>query len=109
MSSLCHFKDFVIWLIIDFHYISKLLNLVFSWKQRKSCIQLSNNCTKAPDVNGSSIWNSKNDLWCSIETRLDICIYSLAKETTTSIVDYFYTGLVLLLQKDVFWFEITVN
>ena len=75
-----------------------LIHFIFSWKQRKSCIKFCNNGTKAPNIDCCCIWNPKDNFWCSVKSGLDICVNSLSKETTTSIIYYLYTRFVLLLQ-----------
>jgi hypothetical protein len=109
MRSLSNFKNLCIRLIIYFHNISKLLNLILTWEQRKTSVKLRYNCTKAPNIDSCCVWNSKNDFWSSIKPRLDVSVNSLSKEATTSIIDHFNTRFVLLLKKNILWLQITMD
>ena len=56
----------------------KLLLLVCSWEERKSCEKFDYDATKAPHVNLLGIGKEpKNDVWSPIEPTLDVGVYNL--------------------------------
>jgi hypothetical protein len=72
-------------------------------------VQLANDATQRPHVNGSSIFTTEDDLRRPVETALDIGVDPLSLETTTAKINDFNTALVFMLKEYILWFEITMN
>ena len=56
----------------DLHDESKLLHLTFSREDRDSSEELNQNAAKAPHVDACGVRNPDDDLWSSVEARLDV-------------------------------------
>lgn len=83
--------------------------LRFSWEKREAGVKFGKDGSKGPDVDGSGVRDSKNDLWRPVESGLDVGVDPLAHETARTVVNDLDARLVLLLQQDILRLEVAVN
>jgi hypothetical protein len=86
-----------------------LVHFVLSWEKREACKKLCQNAAKTPHINWCGVWYSKDNLWGSIKTRLNISVYTLILEATTSVIYNFDARFIGLLEQDVLRLKIAVN
>jgi len=58
-----------------------LILLIATTEQRQASVHLNQYAPKAPHVNGCAVRQTKNDLWGSVEARLDVRVEGLAGAT----------------------------
>ena len=97
------FKNFNWWHAEDLHDQGQLLSFTLSRKDWYTCVELDQYAPKAPHIDGSGIWNTNNDLGCSVEARLDVRVNSLVGEARGSKVNNLDAGLVRTLEEYVLW------
>lgn len=73
----------------NLHDACELLHLVFTRKQRISCVQLSQYAPKAPHVNRSVVRQAEYYFWGTIESRLNVSVNTLVFKTRGSKVNDF--------------------
>jgi len=87
-----------------------LLTLISPRKQREPCEELDQNAPERPHVNLLSVGEqTKHNIRCSVEARLDVCVHNFVFEATRAKVSNHNSRLVLLLHEDVLRFEITMD
>ena len=104
-----HTDDFLWWNPIYLHNVPQLLNFIFTWKERIARKQFCHNSSERPNVDGRGVRDSEYNLWSSIESRLYVGVNPLSKKAAAPEIDDSDSRLVLLLQQDVLWFQVTVN
>ena len=62
------------------HHHSKLFHLVLAREKRKANAEFGHDAPKAPHVDSASIWNTQDDLGCSVKARLNVSVNSLILE-----------------------------
>ena len=82
---------------------------VFSWEKRVAYIQLVEDASEAPHVNGCIVRNAKHNLRCSVEATLDIGIDLLVFKAATAEVDDLDSALVDLAEQNVLGFQVAVH
>jgi hypothetical protein len=73
-----------------------LLILTLTRKYRETGEKLDHDAPKAPHINSCGVFDSEDDLRCSIESALDVSIDLFVLEATTSNIDDTYSRFVLL-------------
>ena len=91
-----------------FHHHSKLLHLVFTREKRKANAEFRHDTSKAPHIDGTSIWNTQDDLRCSVKSRLNVGVNSLILETGAAEIYDFYAWLCRILEQNVFRLQIAM-
>ena len=56
----------------DLHYECQLFHLALSWEDWDACIKLYQDTAETPHVDASCVWDANDDLWRSVEARLDV-------------------------------------
>ena len=82
----------------DLHNQWQLLLFTLSREEWNTREKFCQNATKAPHIYRSSIWNTQNDLRCSVEPRLDVSVNSLIGEATWSEIDHLNPWFIWALQ-----------
>jgi len=93
----------------DFHNAGKLLLFVLAGEDRISGKQFSKNAPETPHVDAKAIVTTKNDLWRTVETRLNVRIHFFVCFARTSEIDNSYIGTSRVAKKYVLGLEIAVN
>lgn len=75
------------WNTLDLHHECHVVLFILSWEQWIANVQLVEDAAKTPHVNGSAIGDAEDNLWRSIESRLDIRINLLILKTATAKID----------------------
>ena len=86
-----------------------LLILSLAGEQGDARIQLNQDASERPHVNGSGVTYPQYYLRSSIETALNVGINLPSVEATASHIDHLYPRLVLFLQQDVLGLQVTVD
>ena len=79
------------WNTFNFHDQSHVIFLILSREEGVTYIKLIENTTKAPHIDCCGVRNTKHDLRSSIKPRLDVSIYLLVFEATTTEINDFNT------------------
>jgi hypothetical protein len=82
--------------------------LIFPREYRVSSLELNQYASETPHVDGGCVWNPKNDFGGSVETRLDVRVYSFILEAARAKVDDFDARFVGALKQDVLWLQVTM-
>lgn len=109
LPSTWELKQVDIWNTFNFHNVGKLLHFILTWEEWEPRMKFCKNASETPHIYWSCIWYTKNDLWRPIKAGLYIGVNPLILEATTSIVNDLDARLVWLFEKNVFWFQITVD
>jgi hypothetical protein len=102
-------KQILIWHSLNLHNECELVHFIFTWEQRNPGVKFRQNAPEAPHINRGGVGDAKDDLWSSVEPRLNVSVDTLILEATASIVNDLYARLVLLLEQDILWLQITVD
>ena len=87
-----------------------LLALVGAREQREPCKKLYHDAAERPHVDLLRVGeDSQHNVGGAIEPRLDVGVHDFILETATAEVSNGDSTFVLLLHKDVFWFEVAVD
>lgn len=88
----------------------KLFPLISAGEERESSEELDHDAAHAPHVDGLGVGeDAEHDLGGSIEPALDVGVHDLLVQRPTPEVCYHDPALVLLLQQDVLWLQVTVD
>ena len=94
---------------VEFHDVGELLHLTFPREQRKASVELGDDGTKAPHIDGCRVRYAENDLWSAVKPRLNVRIDALAHEAAAAVVDHLDARFVLLFEKNILRLHITVD
>ena len=97
------------WDTLDLHHQSHVVLLIFAREEWLAHVELVEDATEGPHVDGCRVLNAKHNLWCTVEATLDISVDLLILEAPRTKVDNFDAGLVNLPQQDIFRFQVTVD
>lgn len=86
-----------------------MLFLIFAWEERVADVQLIEDATKTPHVDGCVVRDAEHDLRCSVESRLDVGVDLLVFETARAEIDNLDSRLVDLSKQNVLGLEIAVD
>ena len=88
----------------------QLLSFVCTREQWEASEELYHYTAHAPHIDGLSVWkDSQHDLWCSIESTLNICVHNFFIESTAAKVSYDDPALIFLFQQNILGFQVTVD
>ena len=82
--------------------------LILAWEYRVSSLELNQYASETPHIDGGCVWDPKDDFGSSVESRLDVCVYSFILEAARAEVDDFDAGFVWALKQDVLWLQVTM-
>ena len=85
------FKHLQRWDAKDLHYQCKLLHFGLAWEDWNTSVKLNQDAAETPHIDTGRIWDANNDLWSSIEARLDVRVDSLVRETGGAEINDFDT------------------
>ena len=80
VPSLSMLQDVKGWLSKHLHDECELLFLTFAWEYGDAGIELNQDTAETPHINAGRVWNSSDDLWRSVESRLDVRVDLLVGE-----------------------------
>lgn len=88
----------------------KLLGLLGAGEERESGVQLNHDASETPHVDLLCVGEeTQDDIRCSVETTLNVGVDDFMLKTPTAEIGHHNTALVLPLEQDVFWLQITMN
>ena len=109
LPSLTIFEHIRAWHTAYLHHHGKLFHLVLTWEKRKTYAEFRHDASEAPHVDGTSIWNTQDDLGCSVKSRLDVCVNSLILEARAAEIYDFDAWLGWILEQNVFRLQVAMN
>lgn len=109
LSARCHDNHGSGWDSFDLHDALDLFLLVLACEDWESNVELVQDATERPHIDGWRVSDAHHDLWGSVETTLDVRVELVRLVGSTSKVDYLDATLVGLTQKDVLRFHVTVD
>lgn len=97
------------WHSTELHDKLDLFLLVVSWEKWLTCVELSQDASKRPNINFLSVLDSHNDLWRTVETRLNIGVDLLITEAARTKVNNLEVSAHGVSTENILWLEITMN
>lgn len=83
--------------------------LTFAGENRVPDYQLCEKTAKRPHIDSCSVRDSKDNLWCSVEARLNVCVNAFILQTGTSVVDHLDSRFARLLQQDILRLQVAMH
>ena len=98
-----------IWHANNVDYQLYLLAFICTGEEREACEQLNHDASERPHVDLLCVGeDTEHDIWCPIESTLDVCVDNFILQTAAAKVSYCDPTLVLLLHQNVFGFQVAV-
>lgn len=92
-----------------FHDTGQLLLFVLARENRIASIELRQYTSNTPHINCNSITHAKDNLWRSVESRLNVGINLFVLKATGTEINDLDLRVHRVSKKDIFWFEIAVD
>lgn len=90
-------------------HLEHLILLRRTGEERVARVEFEENAAQRPHVNFLVVGQPQQDLWRSVEPRLDVRVHCLADPTTAAEINQLDRGSLRVLQQNVLRFEIAVD
>lgn len=99
----------LLWWSKHFHDTGQLLLLIFSGEDRISSVKLSQDTANTPHIDCNTVTHTEDNLWRTVESRLNIGIDLLVLEAAGTEIDDLDLRVHRVSKQNIFWLEITVD
>lgn len=99
----------LLWWPEHFHNAGQLLLLVLTRENRITSVKLGQDTANTPHINGDPVAHTEDNLWRSVESRLNVRVDLFILEAAGTEIDDFDLRVHRVSKQDIFWLEITVD